>query len=116
MLPNKYLRDIVAYGTEYLNRVQDPAQITIQQSRPYRMWNPRHQADFFRLLANVLFYIVKGEGNVGFLAAQPWNPCYAVVTSGPKHKERAEDAEEIDKETQNVDVSKAHFPADVRLK
>ena len=112
MLPNKYLRDIVAYGADYMNRVQDPARITIQQSRPFRMWNPSHQADFFILLAKVLCYLLKGEHNVGFLAAQYWNPRLARVRWGQKHNDRAEDAEEMDKETQEIEVCSSVVAAD----
>jgi hypothetical protein len=75
-IPNRYLKDIAMYGANYRNRVAEPDRIIIQHSRPHRMRLPKHQAAFFRLLANVLYYVLSGSSRVGVLAAQPWNPYY----------------------------------------
>jgi hypothetical protein len=75
-IPNKYLKDIATYGANYKNRVAEPEQIIIQHSKPHRMRLPKHQAAFFRLLSNVLYYILSGNSRVGVLAAQLWNPYY----------------------------------------
>jgi len=75
-IPNRYLKDIAMYGANYRNHIAEPDQIIIQHSKPYSMRLPKHQAAFFRLLANVLYYILSGSSRVGVLAAQPWNPYY----------------------------------------
>jgi hypothetical protein len=50
--------------------------VSIQQSRPFRMRFPQHQAAFFRLFAKLLFYLVSGYSSVGYLAADEHNPYY----------------------------------------
>jgi hypothetical protein len=74
--PNTYLRDIARYGIEYKQRVAHPIKIQICQSRPYRMRHPQHEADFFRSLSKILYYMVSGYSNVGYLAKDEWNPYY----------------------------------------
>jgi hypothetical protein len=74
--PNTYLRDIARYGSEYKHRIADPIKIQICQSRPYQMRHPQHQADFFRLLSRILYYMISGNSNVGYLAKDEWNPYY----------------------------------------
>jgi len=59
--PNTYLRDIALHGAEYKNRVNPPAQIIIQQSRPFRMRKPSDNAAFFELVAKILYYLVSGQ-------------------------------------------------------
>lgn len=44
------------------------------------MRRPHDQAASFRLLANVLCYLVSGESGVGYLAKDEWNPWYRMVT------------------------------------
>ena len=76
IFPNSYLRDIAKYGSEYLIRVTNPERIIIRQSRPFRMRLPHHQASFFRLLAQLLCYLVSGNSRVGYLAKDEHNPYY----------------------------------------
>jgi hypothetical protein len=64
------------YGANYRNRIAELDQIIIQHSKPHRMQLPKHQAAFFRLLANVLYYILSGSSRVEVLAAQLWNRYY----------------------------------------
>lgn len=64
------------YGEEYLKRTKNPHKVFIQKSIPFRMRFPQHQAEFFKLLSNVLYYLVSGYSNVGYLAAAEWNPYY----------------------------------------
>ena len=78
--PNTYLRDIAAYGANYRQQVHDPQPITIKQSVPFRMRYPKEQASFFRLFANVLYYLVTGNSSVGYLAKDESNPYYRKVT------------------------------------
>jgi hypothetical protein len=42
--------------------------ILLQQSKPYRMRNPTHQAEFFTLLASLFNYMVSGKSHIGFLS------------------------------------------------
>jgi len=77
--PNTYLRDIALYGSEYRQRVRTPEQIIIHQSRPFRMRFPKQQANFFRLFANVLYYLVSGNSHVFYLAKDESNPYYRKV-------------------------------------
>lgn len=78
--PNTYLRDIALYGSEYRQRVRTPEQIIIHQSRPFRMRFPKQQANFFRLFANVLCYLISGNSHVLYLAKDERNPYYQNVT------------------------------------
>jgi hypothetical protein len=78
--PNTYLRDIARYGSSYKTSVANPIKIQIRQSRPYRMRHPQHQADFFRLLSRILYYMISGNSNIGYLAKDEWNPYYNGIT------------------------------------
>ena len=76
--PNIYLRDLARYGADYKTKARNPVEITIQQSRAYRMRYPAQQAEFFRLIANLLFYMASGLSKIGFLEKDEWNPYYQV--------------------------------------
>ena len=78
--PNTYLRDIVIHGANYRQNVPNPQKITIKQSRPFRMRYPTEQAAFFRLLANILCYLVGGYSAVFYMAKDEWNPHYRKIT------------------------------------
>jgi hypothetical protein len=78
--PNTYLHDIARYGSSYKTSVANPIKIQIRQSRPYRMRHPQHQADFFRLLSRILYYMISGNSNIGYLAKDEWNPYYNGIT------------------------------------
>ena len=67
------------YGEEYKTHVEHPHQVIIEKSKPFRMRFPEHQAEFFKLLSTVLYYLVSGYSNVGYLAADEWNPYYKVM-------------------------------------
>ena len=105
MFPNRYLRDIVVHGAEYKARVPVPTEIVIRQSKPFRMWNPTHQAEFFKLLSKVLCYLVSGQSHAGYLAAQPWNPYFVIITSsGRKLKETENDGTKNLERRQRIEV------------
>ena len=80
--PNQYLRDIAKYADEYKTQVVQTHQIVIQQSRPFRMKEPTDQAEFYRLLSKLLYYLVSGQSNVGFLTAQKSNKYYDRAVKG----------------------------------
>ena len=40
------------------------------------MRNPAEQAEFFKVLSKLLYYLVTGQSYVGYLAAQKWNKYY----------------------------------------
>ena len=103
-IPNRYLKDIKTYGANYKNRITDPDQIVIQQSRPYRIRLPKHQAAFFKLLANVLYYILSGSSHVGVLAAKPWNEYYRYRFMTDAIPE--ENGSDTDKRNEPVEVCK----------
>jgi hypothetical protein len=44
------------------------------------MRHPKHQADFFKLLAKVLYYMVSGNSDIGYLSKDEWNPYFKVQT------------------------------------
>jgi len=81
VFPNRYLRDIAEHGLDYLTQVQPPLQdhINIHQSRPFRMRQPQQQADFFRLFAKLLCYIVSGNSLVPYMDESERNPYYKQV-------------------------------------
>jgi hypothetical protein len=56
-------------------------QVIIHKSRPFRMRFPDQQAEFFKLLSYILYYIVSGCSKVEFLAAQDWNIYYKLYKS-----------------------------------
>jgi len=67
------------YGEEYKTRVASPHQVVIGTSRPFRMQEPKQQAELFKLLSWVLYYLASGYSKVGYLAAdEGWNPHYQV--------------------------------------
>src|SRR5271154_1653012 len=74
--PNIYLQDIAKYREKYITSVIRPHQVIMEKSEPFRMWFPEHQAEFFKLLSTVLYYLVSGYSNVRYLAADKWNPYY----------------------------------------
>ena len=73
---NTYLRDIAMYGEAYKTSVVPSQEVVIQKSKPFRMRYPEYQAEFFKLLSTVLYYMVSGYSNVGYLAGEEWNPYY----------------------------------------
>jgi hypothetical protein len=40
------------------------------------MRRPAHQAEFFKLLATLLYYMASGKSSIGYLAKDEWNPYY----------------------------------------
>jgi len=44
------------------------------------MRKPAHQAQFFKLLAEVLAYLVTGDNDVGFVSKNEWNPYWKIET------------------------------------
>jgi hypothetical protein len=44
----------------------------------FRMQEPKEQAELFKLLSSVLYYLASGYSKVGFLAAAEWNTHYKV--------------------------------------
>jgi hypothetical protein len=44
------------------------------------MRQPKHQAEFFKLLAKILYYMVSGNSDIGYLAKDEWNPYFKVQT------------------------------------
>jgi hypothetical protein len=84
---NTYLRDIVKYGAEYKLRVpeSDRHEVIIQQSRPFRMRKPKDNAEFFELISKLLYYIVKGQSQIGYLAPGLWNQYYRAMSEVCEH-------------------------------
>lgn len=41
------------------------------------MQYPKQQAELFKLLSTVSYYLLSGYSNVGFLAVEKWNPFYS---------------------------------------
>ena len=70
--PNTYLRDIARYGVEYKTLANNPHQVVIQQSKPFRMRQTKHQEEFFKLLSTMFYYMVCGKSNIGYLAENEW--------------------------------------------
>jgi len=113
--PDQYLKDIAKYGAEYKKHVPIPDEIIIQQSRPFRMRVPKHQADFFRLLSKVLYYIVSGNSRVGVLAAQPWNKYFVLEKGGEMPEEIGTNADEADEGRRQPEACKVIVAANFRL-
>jgi len=69
-------------GADYKQKIPPKSQhtITIEHSRPFRMRKPAHQAEFFKLLAKVLCYIVSGDNDVGYVSKSEWNPYWRIRT------------------------------------
>ena len=75
------------YGEEYKIHVERPHQVSIEKSKPFRMRFPEQQAEFFKLLSTVLYYLVSGFSNVGYLAADAWNPYFQVLYDVKVHQD-----------------------------
>jgi hypothetical protein len=54
----------------------NPQEIIIQHSNPFRMRRPDHQAAFFKLLSTLFCYMVSGNSCIGYLARDEWNQYY----------------------------------------
>lgn len=65
-----------------MTRVKQPHQVVIQQSEPFLMKWPQRQADMFKLLMRVLYYLVGGHSHAGYFAAKTWNHYYMKVQRG----------------------------------
>jgi hypothetical protein len=101
--PNKYLRDIVLHGAEYKAHVTAPIKVIIQQSRPFRMRKPKDNAEFFKLLSKVLYYIVSGNGCIGYLAAKDWNKYYRAVLWAKEQHKNGENEDQTRKDVNPAD-------------
>ena len=88
--PNTYLRDIVRHGADYKARVTTPVEVVIQQSRPFRMRKPKDNAEFFKLVSKLLYYLVSGQSRTGYLATGRWNKYYLAVL-GAKERDKKMD-------------------------
>jgi len=44
------------------------------------MRKPKHQAEFLKLLAKVLYYSLSGNNDVGFISKGEWNPYWRKET------------------------------------
>jgi hypothetical protein len=95
--PNTYLRDIVRYGAEYKARVTAPIEVSIQQSRPFRMRKPKDNAEFFKLISKLLYYIVSGQSRTGYLAIGRWNKYYLAVLRTKEGGQKAESEDKFNK-------------------
>ena len=40
------------------------------------MRQPKQQAEFFKLLSTLFYYMISGNSNIGYLAKDEWNPYY----------------------------------------
>ena len=61
------------------------------------MRNPAEQAEFFKVLSKLLYYLVTGQSYVGYLAAKNWNKYYIL---GEQLKRRELVAEAV--KTENI--------------
>jgi len=71
--PHSYLRQIARLGTRYMPPTD--SRIVLHQSREYKMKSPQDQAQFFRLLVQLLNYMTSGKSHIGYLCNNPGNPC-----------------------------------------
>src|SRR5947207_9244208 len=74
-----FLRDIVRYEAEYKTRVIDPVEVIIKQSRPFPYAKSKDNAEFFKPVSKLVYYIVSGQTRTGYLATGRWNKCYIAV-------------------------------------
>jgi hypothetical protein len=40
------------------------------------MRKPENQAEFFKLLSTLFYYMISGKSHIAYLADEEWNPCY----------------------------------------
>lgn len=100
--PNRYLRDIVHYGAEYKTRVTPPEEVIIQQSRPFRMRKPKDNAEFFKLISKLVYYIVSGQSRTGYLAKGRWNKYYLAVQGAKEQQKKIDESKDKLKETDDA--------------
>jgi hypothetical protein len=92
-LPNTYLSRITEHGAKYSHLFPTPQhKIKLCQSTAYSINNPADQANLFRDLANLLWYLSSGRSHVGYLCNCPrnsfveklvWSRMRLVLTGSP---------------------------------
>ena len=70
------------------------------------MPEPKHQAEFFKLLSKVLYYIVSGNSRVGVLTRQPWSEQIGTKKADAQPEAFANDATEPDRRSHTPEASK----------
>jgi hypothetical protein len=114
--PNTYLRDIVRYGAGYKTRVTPPVEVIIQQSRPFRMRKPKDNAEFFKLVSKLLYYIISGQSRTGYLATGRWNKYYLAVLGVKEQQNQIDENKDKLRGTEarmdNTEVCNHDIPAD----
>jgi hypothetical protein len=78
-LPNLYLSRISQHGAKYVTMFPDKVQLC--QSQSYSMKKAEDQASFYRLLANLLWYLASGNSHVGYLSNCHQNSFVAKLVS-----------------------------------
>ena len=68
------------------------------------MRKPKDNAEFFKLFSKMLYYIVSGNGRIGYLAADDWNKYYrAALKANEQQPKNDESKDEVCKDVAPAD-------------
>ena len=83
--PNRYLQNIVRHGASYRRKTPGTRQdvIILHQSKGYKMKKLDQQAEFYHLIAKLLYYVLSGSSHVGFWRNCQGNPFFCIPVSHP---------------------------------
>jgi hypothetical protein len=81
--PNVYLRNVRTHGPRYSQLFPQSPKIRLYQMGPYNMRLATGQADLYRALAKLLWYLASGKSHVGYLANVPANPFVVKAVNHP---------------------------------
>ena len=77
--PNSYLADIVQHGKDYLVNSALKQRVRLHHSRKFYMGKAQDRVDLYRLVAQLLTYLVSGRSHVGYLYNYDENPIHEIV-------------------------------------
>jgi hypothetical protein len=80
-LPNEYLKDIVSYGEDYVDKCINAQTVHLRRTKKFRMTNTAERVEFFTLFAQLLMYLISGKSHVGYLLDYTENPIHDLVRS-----------------------------------
>ena len=79
--PNQYLSEISRFGKKFLTHPERTfhGKVKLLRTNKYSLRNTRDRVAIFKLIANLLWYLVSGKSRVGFLYDYPENPLHDIV-------------------------------------
>jgi len=80
-LPNEYLSEISAHGSDFLTHSTYKERVHLRRTKKFHMGDPGERVDLFCVLAKLLWYLKSGLSHVGYLYNHESNPMHRIVSS-----------------------------------